>query len=416
VTEPTRCLYDVDDFMHPDVLADPYPLYAHLREHDPVHWNARLDSWMLLRYADVLGVVMDHERFASDRTRQFMEALPVGLDLMGRMRGSMMIFSDPPRHTRLRGQVNRWLTARTAEAARAHVSEVADHLLEPALERGETDLVADVAAPLPAMVNARVMGLPEDDSGLLKRWTADFVAALSAGGLTEGTPVLQRGQEAVSGLVDYLTVKIEERRRRPAVDLLTALASARDEGSLASDDELLGTCINLLFAGFETVVNLIGNGTLALLRHPEQLALLRSRPQLLRGAVEEMLRYDCPVQFVSRLVLEDIELGDRRLRRGQRVFIGLAPANRDPAQIPDPDRFDINRVNNRHLTFSQGIHYCPGAALARLEAEITFRRLLDRFARIELRPGPLAWHRNMTFRGLTALPLVLGAAEGTRTG
>lgn len=399
-----------DDLLHPDILPDPYPVYAHLRDHDPVHWNEVLDAWMIMRYADVLAAVTDHERLSSDRTAAFMEYLSAEdrerFALFGGTRARMMIYSDPPRHTRLRGHINHGMTPRIVEGMRARVQREADALLDDARERGSLDVIGDLGLPLPATMNAALLGVPAEDHEQLKRWTTDFVNALSGGGSGLPPDVLQTGQDAVAEMNAYLGAMAEDRRRHPADDLMTAFVQAEGSGTLVDDRELYSTCINMLFAGLETVVNLIGNGTLALLRHPDQLALLRREPDLVRTAVEEFLRYDCPVQMVGRLVLADVEVGGRRLTKGEKLLVVLASANRDPRQFPDPDRLDLTRPENRHLTFSQGVHYCVGAALARMEGEIAFSTLLRRLPEFELKPGAaLRWHENVSFRGLHELPL-----------
>jgi len=399
-----------DDLLHPDILPDPYPVYAHFREHDPVHWNEVLDSWMIMRYADVLATVTNHERLSSDRTAAFMEYLsPEDRErfaLFAGTRARMMIYSDPPRHTRLRGHINHGMTPRMVESMRARIQAQTDELIDQALERGRFDVISDLALPLPATMNAALLGVPVEDHEQLKRWTTDFINALSGGGSGLPPDVLQRGQDAVAALHDYLGAMMEARRRHPTDDLMSAFIGAEGHGTLVDDHELYATCINMLFAGLETVVNLIGNGTIALLRHPDQLALLRREPGHMRTAIEEFLRYDCPVQLVGRLVLDDVEVGGRRFTKGDKLLVVFASANRDPRQFPDPDRLDVTRRENRHLTFSQGIHYCAGAALARMEGDIAFSTLLRRLPDFELAPNTqLRWHENVSFRGLVELPL-----------
>ena len=388
------------DLLDPAVLSDPYPLFHRLRTEDPVHWEADLEFWALTRYADALYALREDSLLSSaihDSPR------PGGVGLSS---ARWFVFLDPPRHTRLRALVHSAFTPQVVEGLRARIQAIVDELLDRAAEAGRLDLIADLGFPLPAIVIAELLGVPAEDRAQFRAWSADLAAA---GGLVrmaaDGAERLSRARAGGAALNAYFRDIIRERRSAPRDDLVSRLTGVQSAEGTLSEEELVDTCALLLFAGHETTTNLIGNGMLALLRHPDELSRLRADPSLIGSAVEELLRYDSPVQMRVRVARETVEIGGRRIAKGQRVLILVGAANRDPARFPDPDRLDIARPDNRHLAFGHGIHFCTGAPLARLEGAIAIRRLLRRFPRLELTTDQLAWRETLTLRALNALPV-----------
>jgi cytochrome P450 len=315
-----------------------------------------------------------------------------------------MLFRDPPDHTRLRGLVTKAFTAKRIEDLRPRMQQIVDGLLDAALERGEMDVVADLAYPLPVTVICEMLGVPREDHHRFHAWSADLVVTLDP--MVPGD-VMTRALQASEAFDAYLGDLIAKRRRSPKDDLLTALIVAEEEGGRLSQDELLSQLVLLLVAGHETTVNLISSGTFALLQHRDQLERLQAEPSLIKTGVEELLRYYPPVQLTGRIPLEDMEIGGMSIRRGQQVVALVGAANRDPAQFPDPDRLDLSREPNRHMAFGGGIHHCLGAALARAEGQVAIASLVRRAKRIELREDQPTWKATITLRGLAALPVRL---------
>ena len=385
----------------PEGRADPYPRYASLRDAAPVHQSG-FGFWALTRYDDCqhllrhpgvgkdfsgaansLGLTdeqrADQDRFRNDR--------------------SNMLTTDPPDHTRLRGLVTRAFTPRTVETLRPRVVAVVDDLLD-GFGDGEVDVMDALAFPLPVTVIGEMLGVPAQDRPglrpLVRAVTAVLELAVTPDALSEATAADVRLEEYFAGLV-------AERRARPREDLLTKLIEAEDKGDQLSEHELISTAILLFAAGFETTTHLIGNGLLALLRHPEQLARLRDDPALVRPAVEELLRFDSPVQIAVRTAYEDLSIGGRHIETGSVVLALLGAANHDPARFRHPERLDVGRDEGAPMSFGGGIHFCLGAALARLEAQIVLDRLLSRFGTIELAGGPPTYRDSLTLRGLVDL-------------
>jgi len=383
----------------PAVVADPYPYYRLMRERDPVHRNATIRTWFLTRHADVCELLRD-ERFSSDGTQGERYVPPPP----GRGRpGRSMLVVDPPDHTRLRNLVSKAFTPRMVERLRPRIEAIAADLVDRLADESGADLISRFAYPLPVIVIAEMLGVPARDRAQFQEWSAVVVRGLD--------PVLDsETQEAVfdarDALVAYIRGIIGERRREPADDLITAMIAAREEGDLFSEGELVGMCNLLLIAGHETTVNLIGGGVLALLRNPDQLDRMRREPALAATAVEELLRYAPPVQWTGRVATEELELGGRRIAPRQTVVGILAAANRDPEVFGDPDRLDIGRDPNPHVSFGRGIHFCLGAPLAKLEAQVALPMLLERFPDLRLagEPDPRpTWN----LRGLAHLPVAL---------
>ncbi|WP_113699096.1 cytochrome P450 family protein [Nonomuraea lactucae] len=385
----------------PAFAADPYAGYAALREKGPVHpidFPPGAEAF----------VVVDHEhaRSALNDPRLSKDPAHSAVPVQGEMFfGGTLLGIDPPDHTRLRGLVAKAFTARRVEALRPRVMEIADGLLDRIAERGEADLIASYAFPLPITVICELLGVPAADRDDFRAWTAVLIA------YDPSPDMRERRRATARAFNDYLRGVFAERRENPSDDLISGLLAARDDDALLSDGELLNIISLLLIAGHETTVNLIGNGVLALLRAPGQLRLLRDRPELLPAAVEEMLRYDAPVgRATQRIALEKLEMGGVVIPKGAWVHILLGAAHRDPRAFDDPDALDITRSDNRHLAFGHGIHFCLGAPLARMEGEIAIGALLSRFPglRLACAPGDLDWNRTPSIvRGLTGLPVLL---------
>jgi len=384
----------------PEFVADPYPTYHRLRTEDPVH-RSPLGFWVLTRYEDVVGSLRD-PRLAKEAIATFVaERLgitPVGI-------GLSMLDRDPPDHTRLRGLVSKAFTPRVVEVLRPHIQQIVDGLLDRVEGRGEMDLIEDFAYPLPVVVICEMLGVPVEDRDRFKTWGLDIARGLDAVLLGPESEVVKRSSASRMALADYFRELIARRRAEPRADMLTDLIAAEEAGDKLTENELLATCILLLVAGHETTVNLIGNGSLALLRHPDQLQRLRDNPGLIGTAVEELLRFDGPVQRTARIPSADIAIGGKVIPKGDMVMPFIGAADRDPAQFPEPDRLDIGRTDNRHIAFGWGIHFCLGAPLARVEGQIAINRLVRRLPKLALATEAPEFRQSLTLRGLTSLPV-----------
>jgi cytochrome P450 len=396
------------------LLENPYPFYAGLRASSPVFTipipaDVGAGVHLLTRWSDVHDALRD-PRLSADRTQSDAIArnravLPrqlVGEE--GALRRSMLTL-DAPDHTRVRSLVNKAFTPRHVAELRPRIEAIAKSLVAEAAAAGRFDVIGDLGAPLPAIVIAELLGVPAEDHPKFRRWATDIVSAPTA--VASGLQV-EAAQRATDALSDYLRAVIAERRKSPRNDLISALVAAQEDRDALSDAELLATSLLLLLAGHETTTNLIGNGTLALLQHPDELARVRAHPELLKTAIEEMLRFDSPVQATARAAMEDVEFGGKRLAKGSLVIAGIGAANRDPEVFPDPDRFDAGRRDNRHLSFGFGAHFCLGAPLARLEGEIAFTALLEAFPKLALAGTPITHRPNPILRGLTRLDVTAG--------
>jgi cytochrome P450 len=399
----------------PAFTDDPYPAYARLREADPVHWCEPWRAWVVTSWAANVEVMRQPDAFSSAgyelAALEAIERARPGAapSLVAHYSTPVLSITDPPVHTRLRRLLVASFTPRVVERLRPRVEALVESLLDELDEEGEADVLARFAYPLPALVIGELLGVPPDDRDRFMAWSADIVAFVGTGAADPDR--VDQAERSMREFRESLRPLIAERRRRGGEDLLGLLARpARDEDGL-SDEELVATCVTLLFAGHETTANLIGNGLLALLRHPGQLRLLRDRPDLAEAAIEELLRYDSPVQRNRRRATRDVELAGRRIAPDDRVLAFLGAANRDPAVFADPDRLDIERSPGRHLAFGHGIHYCVGAALSRLEAPIALGALLRRYPRLGLAAADVRWKPNIAFRGLEALPVRLDTAD-----
>ena len=384
--------------MDPAFVADPYPTYHRLRAEDPVH-QSPLGFWVLSRYEDVAASLRD-PRFAKEAIAGFVAAR------FGRPVERMsMLDLDPPDHTRLRALVSKAFTPRVVEQLRSHIQSIVDDLLRSVDGAHAMDLIEDFAYPLPVIVICELLGVPVSDRERFKQWGLDVARGLDALLLPPDSDVIVRARASRFALTDYFRQLIAERRRAPRADLLSGLIAAEEAGDRLSEEDLLATSILLLLAGHETTVNLIGNGTLALLRHPAQLQRLREDPGLIGSAVEELLRYDGPVQRTARIPSEDVVVGGRTIPAGDMVMPFIGAADRDPAQFPDPDRLDLGRTPNRHIAFGLGIHFCLGAPLARVEGQIAINTLVQRFPKLALATDSPQFRQSLTLRGLSTLPV-----------
>jgi hypothetical protein len=395
----------------PEFLADPFPTYRRLREEDPVHWSPRLKSWVLTRYDDVKRVLLDRE-ISSDRMRPFFATLPgpeaARIADVIRYLSTWMVFRDPPEHTRLRRLTSKVFNTQSMQAMRPRIEEISGWLLERIGSRGSIDFVADYAGPLPALVIMAMLGVPRERLARVKALSDDM--ALFIGSARAGPEKYAIAEKATKEMAAFFRELIQEGTSRPRNDLLSDLVHLKEGADRLSEEELIATCILLLFAGHETTTHHLANGLLALLRFPSELEALRADPGLAQRAVEELLRYDGPAGVQARIVTEPHELRGRRLERGDRVFLMLSAANRDPEAYADPDRVILRRDGPPHLAFGFGVHLCLGFPLARLESQIALPALLGRWKRIALAvpEAQLEWLNSTVFRGMTAMPLDVG--------
>ncbi len=333
-----------------------------------------------------------------------------------RIFSNMMLLSDPPSHTRLRSLANIAFTPRVIERMRSHIHVIVDELLDDAAQEGRMDLISDLAYPLPVRVICEMLGVAPEDRDQFKSWTDDLAAFL--GDIRRVAEHVEVGQRSALEMIDYLRAIISECRQNPSDNLISSLVVAEEQGDRFSEEELFSMFVLLQIGGHETTTNLIGNGLLALLQNPEEMQKLRDNPSLIETAVEEFLRYHSPIQTTGRIALEDLEIGGRRISKGQAIGTYIGAANRDPAQFSDPDRLDISRQENRHMAFAFGPHFCLGSALARMEGQIAIGTVLRRMPQIQLEP-PLGtesrledcpWRNNQAFHGLESLAVTFEAA------
>ncbi|WP_433336494.1 cytochrome P450 [Spirillospora sp. CA-294931] len=398
----TRTGIDFNPF-DPAYRADPYPYYQRLREQAPIY-RTPLGHWLLSRWEDCTAVLRD-ARFghgSASLLRENTFRKPVE----GRARPFILL--DPPEHTRLRSLVNKAFTPRTVSRLAGRIQELTDEMLDRVIDAGEVDFMDAVAYPLPVTVISELLGVPAADRDAIR--DLSHVVARSVDPDFQHTPEeLARRDDAFTRFDDYFRGLAAERRVRPADDLLTSLVTVHQDGERLTEPELLTTCILLYVAGHETTMDLLGNGLLALIRHPEERERLRADPSLADSAVEELLRFDPPTQMSRRTALEDAEVGGQAIAAGEQVVIMRGAANRDPAAFADPERLDLGRKENRHLAFDGGIHFCLGAPLARMEGAIAFATLARRAARLELATDELTYRDNLIIRGLAALPVRLSS-------
>jgi len=382
-------------------LEDPYQHYRELRERDPIHRFVAGSGWVLSRHREVEQALRDPELSADDRNWIQYDRYHAG----GRRDDlyqwdQTLLRRDPPDNRRLRGLLNGSFTPKSLEQMRPRIEAIAQELMEPLEARGEFDLIRDFTSPLTLTVIAEILGIPTKCLEQLRCWSEDAVRSMGNTSAQENIIA----SDAMKAIAQYLSKIAGQRQRNPRPDMLSCLAAAQESGELTWDElEMAGMLV--LVAGHETTRNLIATGTLCLLRYPDQMALLRRDPDRIPNAVEELLRFESPIQMTSRIVMEERDLGGHRLRRGEQLILLIGAANRDPEVFPDPDRLDVTRDATRQIAFGGGIHFCLGAQLARISAEAAFRALLARFPTIELSTDRVEWRNNIMLRGLTALPL-----------
>jgi cytochrome P450 len=393
-------LFDLSD---PSVHADPYPYYHRLRAAEPVH-HSPFGYWVLSRYDDVEAVLMD-PRCGSGFPEDPMWAKHRGgaeSDVVKSGR-HCMLFLDGAAHRRIRGIVAKAFTGRSAERLRPQISAAIDRLIDT-MGEGEVELISDLALPLPITVISELLGLPEHDHAKSRIWAGRLARVIDP----IVTPAARTAMnETLGEFNEYLSDQLARRRANPGDDLLSLLIRGRENDEQLTDDEIISNVGLLYTAGYETTVSLLGTGMFTLIKHPDQLRYLREHPEAAGGAVDELLRYNPPLQMSARIVTDDLPVGGTVIPRGDKVMMLLAAANRDPAKFPDPDRLDLSRTGSRPLSFSGGAHYCLGAPLAKLEASLVFNALLKRYRTIELAPGEITWRPTFNVRGLEELRLTV---------
>ncbi|AUB36053.1 Cytochrome P450 [Nostoc flagelliforme CCNUN1] len=387
--------------------ADPYPTYHRIRFEEPVHRNF-LGSWVLTRYADVQAVLRD-PRFRSDNLPQrlknknpYLKDQHKDLNALAGFSSKWLLYLEPPDHTRLRSLVGKAFSPSVVERMRPQIQEVVDELIGKVQQRGSMDIISELARPLPMRVISKMLGIPQEIQSQVYQWANDlstiFDPLNSLESFAHMNQVILKFSESLSEL-------IAQREKKPQQDLISSLIAARNEADKLSNNEILSLCMLLFATGEETTVNLIGNGMLALLRHPDQMEKLKREPTIIQSAVEELLRYDSPIQGISRIAIENVEIGGKKITAGEQVIVYLGAANRDPAEFSEPDQLELTRSDNRHLAFADGLHYCLGAALARVEGQIAINSLLQRLPDLKLHIDTLEWRKNISLRGLLALPV-----------
>jgi cytochrome P450 len=401
----------------PEDVANPYPVYQRYRDNDPVHWSPATaesaGSWYVFGYDDVAGVLSSQHFGRNSRVARAggsVVPVPAGYDNLRRIVQNWLVFMDPPQHTELRSLVNKEFSPKVVTALRARIKDIATNLIAEQREKSTIELVDEFAAPFPILVISELLGVPED----LCSWFRECAVSLQeastarAGRRADG---YARAETAARELAGYFRQETQRRRGEDHHDLVSLLVQARDRGELLTDDEIIGTCIHLLTAGHETTTNLICKSVLALLGNPDVFHELRANPELMRNAVDELVRYDSPVQMVTRWCYRDEVLHGRDIHQGDKVVLVLGSANRDPLQFPDPDALCLHRGTSRHCGFGLGIHYCLGANLARAEAEIGLTTLFENFPQLSLTDEPAQYANDMVFHGPSRLVLRTGRAR-----
>lgn len=396
-----------DDLLDVKVICDPYTYYENLRKSDPVHWNELWRGWILTDYDDVSAAFHD-KRLSSNRmkpSKSMPKSKSEELKSTFEILSKWMVFNDPPQHTRLRMLVNKAFTPKAVEKLRPRIDEICNDLLNKLEGNEKIDLIKDYAYALPILVISEMLGLPEEDRDQIKNWSDDLL--LMVFGAVDIKDRHTRAQNSLREMSTYLREVAEDRSKNPKDDLISAIAMAGDGDDLLTVDEIISTCTLLVFGGHETTTNLIANGMLALLQNPAEFEKLKVDSSLIRTGVEEFLRYDGPSKSMIRVAKEDVLIGSKMIKEGERLLLVQAGANRDPSKFENPNLLDISRNPNPHLGFGKGMHYCLGAPLARLEGEIAILKLIERFPNIELTNEKLEWQPTIINRGLKALPLQL---------
>jgi pimeloyl-[acyl-carrier protein] synthase len=387
----------------PEVMASPYRFYRELREADPVYWDPFLHSWIVTRYTDIVTVL---SRLSADRTLTPEKLEDMGLGALSpiiEVMSRQMLFRDPPAHTRLRTLCAAAFTPARVAVLREHIQDIADSLIDRFIGKGRADIVSDLAAPMPAIVTAEMLGVPVSDHEKLKQWSIDFAEIL--GNFQHDPDRVARVTASVRNMTEYFRAAIRQQETDPHEGLVHSLVQAQVDGVRLTEEEIIANCILTMIGGQETSTNLISSGLLTLLQHPEQMQILLDDPALIPSAVEELLRYESPIQHTARVAQDDFSLGGKFIRRGQTVVAVLAAGNRDPERFPNPDVLDVKRGDKGHLAFGWSAHFCFGAPLARIEGQIAFGALLGRLKNLELASEDFVWRENFGLRGLSGLPV-----------
>jgi hypothetical protein len=403
---PTRKLLFSDE-----ILQDPYPTYARLHEEGPLHYvqvGEKWAVWSIFSYAECSSIAKD-PRLSAKRAQQMLLSLPISRQAefkeLARMLGLWLIFMDPPEHTRLRKLLNKGFSPAAIEGLRPQVEAIVDRMLKPFARASEIDLMREFANPMPVRIILEMLGIPQELRDTFVEWSRAI--AVFRGSPERSVEQARAAQDALIELTDFFRKTVAERRRNKGNDLISLLIDIEEEGEVLTEEELYAQCIALLFAGHETTRNLIGNGMYTLLQHPEETAELREKPEMIRTAVEEILRYESPVQFTARVLKEDIEVCGQRIPKKWTMLCMLGAANRDPRKFKDPDKLNLKRLNNEHLAFSAGPHFCIGAQLARLEGQVALLNLVQRFPDMKIAAPRPQWASTFGFRGLQSLPVIL---------
>lgn len=400
---PAKAKYDL---MSPSFFEDPHPVFHRMRAEDPVYWHPDLRVWVLTRYADIQTTARD-PRFSAERVGQLAtgisEAMKPKFEVVARFIGHWLVSVDPPRHTAIRSLVAKAFSPQVVEGMRPVVQGLVDEMLGLVEGSGRMDIIRDLSFPMPANVIGRMLGVPSSDIDMFKQCTSDIFFLLGSGIATD--EAIEASYRGATQLAAYFRDLIAERRRSPTEDLLTRLIAAEEQGAFLTEEELISTCALLLVAGHETTTHFLGNAVLALLRHPAEMAKLRDRPELMDGAVEELLRHDGSAFMVGRRATEDVEMGGVTIRANDFTIGFIHAGNRDPEVFEDPDRLDLTRKGPRSLSFGHGIHFCIGAALARQEVSIALSAILARLPGLRLDTESLEWIPSIVVRGVTSLPV-----------
>ena len=394
-----------------EILQDPYPTYARLHEEGPLHYldvGSKWAVWSIVSHAECSSIAKD-PRLSAKRAQQLLALLPISRQAefseLARMLSLWMIFMDPPEHTRLRKLLNKGFSPAAIEGLRPQVEAVVDRMLAPLKRGSEVELMREFANAMPVRIISELLGVPQEMNDTFISWSRAI--AVFRGSPDRTVEQARAAQDALIALTDFFRKTVAERRRNKGNDLISLLIDIEEEGEVLTEEELYAQCIALLFAGHETTRNLIGNGMYTLLQHPQETAELRENPEIIRSAVEEILRFESPVQFTARVLKEDIEVCGQRIPKKWSILCMLGAANRDPKQFKDPNRLNLKRLNNQHLAFSAGPHFCIGSQLARLEGQIAILNLLQRFPQMKLTGPRPEWASTFGFRGLKSLPVIM---------
>ncbi|MHC0064767.1 cytochrome P450 [Nostoc sp. UIC 10890] len=404
MSSPSNLEQDRYNLSAQEVLDNPYPTYRRILLEDPVYWSDFFGGWYLMRYKDVAAAMQD-KRISSKRPpiskipeSEQQKILPL-LETLSKW----ILFCDPPEHTRLRPLFNKAFTPSIIGSMAEQIQTLVDELIDGVYERGNMNIIHDLAYPMPAIVIAQMLGAKSEDREQFKKWSNDLARFF---GMFRMKPeILTTAQQSIIEMTEYFRRILEERRQNPQDDLMSSLIFAQEKGNSLNDDEILSNCVFLTFAGHETTTNLIANGLLALLKNPSQMQKLKDDPSLITTTVEEFLRYDSPVQRQARIAVTDLEIDGKQISQGQRLFLVIGAANRDPEQFLDPDKLDITRSENPHLAFGKGTHFCLGASLGRLEAQIAIDTIVRRLSNLHLDTDRIEWHQNPSLRGMKSMPV-----------